>query len=86
MSYRFRGSSRPRAATRDASPALRCDGIDAAGWYHGADTENIWARSMGFMCPSHAYSRGGFISKAAQAKIKGALAKKPNATVYSYPG
>jgi hypothetical protein len=40
---------------------------------------------MGFMCPSHAYSRGGFISKAAQAKIKGALAKKPNATVYSYP-
>jgi carboxymethylenebutenolidase len=27
-----------------------------------------------------------FISKTAQAKIKAALAKKPNATVYSYPG
>jgi carboxymethylenebutenolidase len=27
-----------------------------------------------------------FISKAAQAQIKAALAKKPSATVYSYPG
>jgi len=27
-----------------------------------------------------------FISKAAQAAIKAALANKPNATVYSYPG
>jgi carboxymethylenebutenolidase len=27
-----------------------------------------------------------FISKTAQAQIKAALAKKPNATVYSYPG
>jgi carboxymethylenebutenolidase len=27
-----------------------------------------------------------FISKVAQTEIKGALAKKPNATVYSYPG
>ena len=27
-----------------------------------------------------------FISKPAQAQIKAALAKKPNATVYSYPG
>ena len=27
-----------------------------------------------------------FISKTAQAQIKTALAKKPNATVYSYPG
>jgi carboxymethylenebutenolidase len=27
-----------------------------------------------------------FISKAAQAEIKTALASKPNATVYSYPG
>jgi carboxymethylenebutenolidase len=27
-----------------------------------------------------------FISKPAQAEIKAALAKKPNATVYSYPG
>ena len=27
-----------------------------------------------------------FISRAAQAEIKAALARKPNATVYSYPG
>ena len=27
-----------------------------------------------------------FISKTAQAEIKAALAKKPNTTVYSYPG
>jgi carboxymethylenebutenolidase len=27
-----------------------------------------------------------FISKTAQAEIKAALANKPNATVYSYPG
>jgi carboxymethylenebutenolidase len=27
-----------------------------------------------------------FISRAAQAEIKAALATKPNATVYSYPG
>ena len=27
-----------------------------------------------------------FISKTAQAQIKAALAKKPNATVYTYPG
>jgi carboxymethylenebutenolidase len=34
----------------------------------------------------HIAEEDEFISKAAQAKIKGALAKKPNATVYTYPG
>ena len=68
--------------------AVRNDGIDAAVWYHGADTENIWERSMGFMrrILMHLAEEDEFISKAAQAEIKAALAKKPNATVYSYPG
>jgi len=34
----------------------------------------------------HLAEEDEFISKAAQAEIKAALAKKPNATVYSYPG
>jgi carboxymethylenebutenolidase len=34
----------------------------------------------------HLAEKDEFISKAAQAEIKAALAKKPNATVYSYPG
>ena len=34
----------------------------------------------------HLAEEDEFISKAAQAAIKVALAKKPNATVYSYPG
>jgi carboxymethylenebutenolidase len=36
--------------------------------------------------PMHLGEEDEFISKAAQAEIKAALAKKPNATVYSYPG
>jgi carboxymethylenebutenolidase len=34
----------------------------------------------------HLAEEDEFISKAAQAKIKTALATRPNATVYSYPG
>ncbi|MCU1300250.1 MAG: dienelactone hydrolase family protein [Candidatus Sulfotelmatobacter sp.] len=34
----------------------------------------------------HVAEEDEFISKAAQAEIKAALAKKPNAMVYSYPG
>jgi len=34
----------------------------------------------------HLAEEDEFISKAAQAEIKGALAGKANATVYSYPG
>jgi carboxymethylenebutenolidase len=42
---------------------------------------------MAFMRPfSCMAEEDEFISKAAQAEIKAALAKKPNATVYSYPG
>jgi carboxymethylenebutenolidase len=34
----------------------------------------------------HVAEEDEFISKAAQAAIKAAVAKKPNVTVYSYPG
>jgi carboxymethylenebutenolidase len=34
----------------------------------------------------HVAEEDEFISKAAQSEIKAALANKPNATVYSYPG
>ena len=53
-----------------------------------ATLKNILARSTGFMRPllMHLGEEDEFISKAAQAEIKAALAKKPNATVYSYPG
>ena len=37
-------------------------------------------------CLVHLGEEDEFISKTAQAQIKAALAKKPNATVYSYPG
>ena len=68
--------------------AVRNDGIDAAVWYHGADTEKYLGEVDGLHAPilMHLAEEDEFISKAAQAAIKAALAKKPNATVYSYPG
>src|SRR5271168_1854935 len=68
--------------------AVRNDGIDAAVWYHGADTEKYLGEIDGLHAPilMHVAEEDEFISKAAQAEIKAALAKKPNATVYSYPG
>src|SRR6202050_1401814 len=68
--------------------AVRNDGIDAAVWYHGADTEKYLGEVNGLHAPilMHLAEEDEFISKAAQAEIKAALAKKPNATVYSYPG
>ena len=68
--------------------AVRNDGIDAAVWYHGADTEKYLGEVDGLQAPilMHLAEEDEFISKAAQAEIKAALAKKPNATVYSYPG
>ena len=48
---------------------------------------NIW---RGLMFPDTSllmhWLKDEFISRAAQAQIKAALAKKPNTTVYSYPG
>ena len=63
-------------------------GADAAVVYHGGDTEKYLGEIDGLNAPllMHLGEEDEFISKAAQAEIKAALAKKPNTTVYSYPG
>jgi carboxymethylenebutenolidase len=63
-------------------------GVDAAVVYHGGDTEKYLGEIDGFDAPllMHLAEEDEFISKPAQAEIKTALASKPNATVYSYPG
>jgi len=68
--------------------AVRCHGVDAAVAYHGGDTEKYLGEVDGLNAPllMHLAEEDEFISKAAQAEIKGALAKRPNATVYNYPG
>jgi carboxymethylenebutenolidase len=62
--------------------------VNAAVAYHGADTEKYLGEVGSLRAPllMHLGEEDEFISKAAQAQIKAALAKKPNATVYSYPG
>jgi carboxymethylenebutenolidase len=68
--------------------AVRWHGVDAAVAYHGGDTEKYLREVDGLNAPllMHLAEEDEFISKPAQAEIKAALAKKPNATVYSYPG
>src|SRR5580704_9746503 len=68
--------------------AVRCRGVDAAVAYHGGDTEKYLGEVDGLNAPllMHLAEDDEFISKAAQAEIKAALASKPNATVCSYPG
>jgi carboxymethylenebutenolidase len=55
--------------------------------YHGGDTEKYLDEVDGLDAPllMHLGEDDEFISKAAQAEIKAALASKPNAIVYSYP-
>ena len=67
--------------------AMRCR-VDAAVAYHGADTEKYLGEVDNLHAPllMHLGEEDEFISKAAQAQIKAALADKPNAIVYSYPG
>src|ERR1700730_7837515 len=67
--------------------AVRCHGVDAAVAYHGGDTEKYLGEVDGLNAPvpMHLAEEDEFISKPAQAAIKTALAKKPHATVYSYP-
>jgi carboxymethylenebutenolidase len=62
--------------------------VDAAVAYHGGETDKYLAEVGGLRAPllMHLAEEDEFISKAAQAQIKAALAGKPNATVYSYPG
>ena len=61
-------------------------GVDAAVAYHGGDTEKYLSEVEGLHAPlpMHLAEEDLFICKPAQAAIKGALANKPNATVYSY--
>jgi carboxymethylenebutenolidase len=63
-------------------------GVDAAVAYHGGDTEKYLGEAGGLDAPllMHLAEEDEFISKSAQAEIKTALARKSNATVYSYPG
>jgi carboxymethylenebutenolidase len=63
-------------------------GVDAAVAYHGGDTETYLGEIDSLDAPllMHLAEEDEFISKSAQAEIKTALAGKPNATVYSYPG
>jgi carboxymethylenebutenolidase len=67
--------------------AVRCH-VDAAVAYHGADTEKYLGEVDNLSAPllMHLGEEDEFISKAAQAQIKAALASKANATVHSYPG
>ena len=62
--------------------------VDAAVAYHGGDTENYWAEASAIAAPflMHLAEEDEFISKDAQARIKAALAGKPNVQIYSYPG
>src|SRR5580693_8261567 len=62
--------------------------VNAAVAYHGADTEKYLDEANSLSAPllMHLGEEDEFISKAAQAEIKAALAGKANATVYSYPG
>jgi carboxymethylenebutenolidase len=62
--------------------------VNAAVAYHGADTEKHLGEADNLSAPllMHLGEEDEFISKAAQAQIKAALAGKPNATVCSYPG
>ena len=62
--------------------------VDAAVAYHGGETEKYLGEVGGLRAPllMHLGEEDEFISKAAQAEIKAALADKSNATVYSYPG
>ncbi len=63
-------------------------GVDAAVAYHGGDTEKYLGEVDGLHAPllMHLAEEDELIPKSAQAEIKAALASKPNASVYSYPG
>jgi carboxymethylenebutenolidase len=62
--------------------------VSAAVAYHGGDTEKYLGEVGGLRAPllMHLGEEDEFIPKPAQTRIKAALAKKPNATVYTYPG
>jgi carboxymethylenebutenolidase len=63
-------------------------GTDAGVAFHGGETEKYLDEVDRLNAPllMHLAEEDEFISKAAQTEIKLALAKKPNAIVYTYPG
>ena len=73
---------------RDGAFSAYIARVDAAVVYHGGDTEKYLSEVNGLNAPLlvHLAEKDEFISKPAQAEIRTALASKPNATVYSYPG
>ena len=68
--------------------AARFSGITAAVAFHGGETEKYLNEVSGLDAPllMHLAGEDEFMSKAAQADIKTALASKSNATIYTYPG
>jgi len=68
--------------------SVRSGGVTAAVAFHGGDTEKYLNEVPGLDAPilMHLAGDDEFMPKAAQEEIKAALAGKPNATVYTYPG
>ena len=68
--------------------AVRYQVVDGAVAYHGGDIDKYLGEVGGLNAAllMHLAEEDEFISKTAQAEIKAALSKKPNATVYSYSG
>lgn len=68
--------------------AARGAQVDAVVWYHGGDTDKYLGEVDGIHAPilMHLAEEDEFISKDAQAAIRAAVAKKQNASVYSYAG
>lgn len=62
--------------------------VDATVAYHGSDTEKYIGEVDNLHAPllMHLAEEDEFIPKAAQSQIKEALAAKPNASIYTYPG
>ncbi len=62
--------------------------VDAAVAYHGGDTEKYLDEAPAIAAPMlmHLADEDEFISAAAQADIKAALAGKPNVQIFSYAG
>lgn len=61
--------------------------VDAAVAYHGGETEKYLGEAAAITAPllMHFGGRDEYISAAAQAAIKAALADKPNVTICTYP-
>jgi carboxymethylenebutenolidase len=65
--------------------ATRSD-VDASVAYYGVNIENMLDEHVGKPLLMHIAEEDQYVSKDAQEKIKAALAKNKNVTIYSYPG